>query len=511
MHPGTFAAREPGRAAVVMDDGRVLSYRELEQRSNQLAHVFRSAGLQVGDHVALCTENRPELFVCVWAALRSGLYYTPCSNRLTRDELQYIVDDCGAACVVVSAPVLDRLGDVDVPEGCARLVIGAQAPGWDAFDAALAAQPVAPIGDQAQGASMLYTSGTTGHPKGVVRPLPSAPYPSDRPGLERLLGLGEDAVYLSPAPLYHAAPLAFTTMIHAIGGTIVVQERFDAETALALVERHRVTVTQMVPTMFIRLLRLPDEVRHRYDLSSLRMAIHAAAPCPVEVKEQMIDWWGPIVHEYYAGTESICFVHCDSEEWLAHRGTVGRSLLSPVHILDEDGHEVPTGETGTVFFEGAGFAYHGDEEKTAASRDPRGLGWSTLGDIGHVDDDGYLYLTDRRADMIISGGVNVYPQEAENALGVHPAVADVAVFGIPDEDMGERVHAVVRLEPGAEPTTALAEELIAHCRRRLAGFKCPRAIEFRSELPRTDTGKLRKRLLRAEFWASPPPPREIET
>jgi len=510
MHPGTFAAQEPARPAVVMDDGRVLSYLELEQRSNQLAHALRSAGLRVGDHVAFCMENRPELFVCVWAALRSGLYYTPCSNRLTRDEVEYIVDDCGAACFVASAAVLDRLGDVDVPEGCDRVVIGPAAPGWDTFDAVLAAQPVEPIGDQAQGASMLYTSGTTGHPKGVVRPLPSSPYPSSRPGLEAVLGIGEDVVYLSPAPLYHAAPLVFTTMIHRLGGTIVVQERFDAESALALIEQHRVTFTQMVPTMFVRLLRLPDEVRLRYDLSSLRLAIHAAAPCPVEIKEQMIDWWGPIVHEYYSGTENICFVYCDSEEWLSHRGTVGRSLFTPVHILDDDGDEVPTGETGTVYFEGAGFEYHGDEDKTAASRDPLGLGWSTLGDIGHVDDDGYLYLTDRRADMIISGGVNVYPQEAENVLAGHPAVADVAVFGIPDEDMGERVHAVVRLEPDAEPTAALAEQLIAHCRVRLAGFKCPRTIEFRAELPRTDTGKLRKRLLRAEFSTSPPT-REIST
>jgi long-chain acyl-CoA synthetase len=315
-----------------------------------------------------------------------------------------------------------------------------------------------------------------------------------------LFGGTEDTVYLSPAPLYHAAPLRFSMAAHRIGGTVVVMRHFDPEAFLRLIEQHRVTFTQVVPTMFIRMLKLPDDARARYDLSSLTAAVHAAAPCPVEVKQRIIEWWGPVIHEYYAGTEGNGFVYCNSADWLAHPGTVGRSILGAVHILDEDGEEVPVGESGTVYFEGAGFEYHHDPEKTKGSRDPRGRGWSTLGDVGYLDDDGFLYLTDRKAYMIISGGVNIYPQEAENVLALHPKVADVAVFGIPDEEMGERVHAVVQPTEGIEPTTEVAAELIAFCRDRLAHFKCPRSVDFRGELPRHPTGKLYKRLLKDEYW-----------
>jgi acyl-CoA synthetase (AMP-forming)/AMP-acid ligase II len=302
--------------------------------------------------------------------------------------------------------------------------------------------------------------------------------------------------------MYHAAPLRFSLAFHRVGSTVVVMERFDAEQALALIEEHRVTHSQWVPTMFIRMLKLPAEVRQRYDVSSLQVAIHAAAPCPVAAKEQMIEWWGPVLHEYYAGTEGNGFVYCNSEQWLDHKGTVGQALMGEIHIVGEDGEELPAGEPGTVYFGGgAEFSYHNDPEKTAASRDPKGRGWTTLGDVGYLDEDGFLYLTDRKAYMIITGGVNVYPQEAENVLALHPKVADVAVFGVPNEDFGEEVKAVVEPIAIDDAGPELERELIAYCREHLADVKCPRTIDFRPELPRHPTGKLYKRLLKDEYWA----------
>jgi long-chain acyl-CoA synthetase len=314
-----------------------------------------------------------------------------------------------------------------------------------------------------------------------------------------LLGFSEQTRYLSPAPMYHAAPLRFSMAVHQAGGTVVVMERFDPEAALQLIEEHRITHSQWVPTMFLRLLKLPQEVRDRYDVSSMEMIVHAAAPCPVPAKQQIIEWFGPIVHEYYAGTEGNGFVYCNSEGWLAHPGTVGQSILGPIHICDDEGEEVPTGEPGTIYFESAAqFEYHNDPEKTASSRHPKG--WSTLGDVGRVDEDGFLYLTDRQAYMIITGGVNVYPQEAENVLAMHPAVADVAVFGVPDDDFGEAVKAVVEPVDPAAAGPELAAQLIAYCREHLADVKCPRTVDFRAELPRHPTGKLYKRLLKDEYW-----------
>ena len=506
MHAGPFAEAAPDRPAVVMADGRALTYRELEQLSNQLAHRFRAHGLRRGDHIALLLENRPELFAVMWAAQRAGLYYTPCSTRLTAGEAQHIVRDCGAR-ALVSSPALRPVADaVDAPDVTLRLLVEGEASGWEPLAAATAGRPTSPIEDQAEGADMLYSSGTTGRPKGVKPPLPTEPFPHADVGLAQLFGLGADTVFLSPAPLYHAAPLRFSMLVHRVGGTVVVQERFDAEELLALIARHRVTFAQLVPTMFVRLLKLPAEVREAADVSSLRAVVHAAAPCPVEVKERMMAWWGPLVHEYYSGTEGNGFVYCDPEGWLAHKGSVGRSLGGPVHILDDDGNEVPTGETGLVYFERSDFEYHNDPDTTRGSRDPQGRGWTTLGDIGRLDEDGYLYLTDRRAFTIISGGVNVYPREAEDVLVLHPAVADVAVFGIPDDEMGEQVHAVVAPAPGVEPSDRLAAELIAYCRDRLAHYKCPRSLSFRAELPRAATGKLYKRQLRDEFWPAGPPP-----
>jgi acyl-CoA synthetase (AMP-forming)/AMP-acid ligase II len=368
----------------------------------------------------------------------------------------------------------------------------------------VAAASPEPAPERHEGVDMLYSSGTTGRPKGVEVPLPGTPL-GTKSALslvcEGLLSYGEDMVYLNPAPLYHAAPLRFTMAVHRVGGTTVIMEHFDPVEALREIEAHRVTHSQWVPTMFIRMLKLSGDERAAHDISSMQVMVHAAAPCPVEVKRAMIDWFGPVVHEYYAGTEGNGFVYCNSEDWLAHPGTVGRNLLGGLHITDDAGEELPVGEPGTIWFESpATFEYHNDPEKTAASRHPKG--WSTLGDVGRLDSDDFLYLTDRKAYMIITGGVNVYPQEAENVLAFHPKVADVAVFGVPNDDFGEEVKAVVQPVDMDEGGPDLARELIAYCRERLADVKCPRSVDFRAELPRHPTGKLYKRLLKDEYWAA---------
>ncbi|MEU8271458.1 AMP-binding protein [Sphaerisporangium sp. NPDC049002] len=507
MHPGAVAAQTPDKPAVIMaGSGRVVTYRELDEESNRLAHLFRSAGLRPGDHVAFMLENHPLFLVVAWAAHRSGLYYTAISSRLRSDELAYIVDNCEAKVFISSAALAEVATSAteDTPKVRLRLMMDGVAPGFEPYEAAVAAHPATPVEDECQGSDMLYSSGTTGRPKGVKPRLGKVPLETPGALLELvrfLFAPSADAVYLSPAPLYHAAPLRYCMTFQRIGATIVVMERFDPERALALIEKYGVTHSQWVPTMFIKMLKLPEAVRNKYDLSSLACAIHAAAPCPVPVKEQMIAWWGPIVHEYYAGTEGNCFLYVGSEEWLSHKGTVGRPLLGVTHVCDENGDELPPGRHGMVYFsDGPKFEYHGDPDKTRASQDPLGRGWTTLGDIGYLDEDGFLYLTDRRSHMIISGGVNIYPQEAENVLSVHPKVADVAVFGVPDEEMGEAVKAVVQPADPADAGPALAAELIEYCRARLAAYKCPRSVDFRAELPRHPTGKLYKRLLKDEYW-----------
>ncbi|WP_449064770.1 acyl-CoA synthetase [Planomonospora algeriensis] len=507
MHPGAIAAVSPDKPAVIMaGSGRVVTYRELDEESNRLAQLFRASGLRPGDHVAFMLENHPLFLAVAWAAHRSGLYYTAISSRLTAGELAYIVDNCEARVFISSAALADVAVSITeaTPRVETRLMLDGTAPGFASYEEAVAAHPPTPVEDECQGADMLYSSGTTGRPKGVKPALPATSL--DEPGpllqlIQFLFAPSAESVYLSPAPLYHAAPLRYCMSFQRLGATIVVMERFDPERALALIEEHRVTHSQWVPTMFIKMLKLPEETRAAYDLSSLACAIHAAAPCPVPVKEQMIDWWGPIVHEYYAGTEGNGFLYAGPEDWLKHKGTVGRALLGVVHICDEDGEELPPGEHGTVYFDkGPQFVYHGDEDKTRASRDPKGRGWTTLGDIGYLDEEGFLYLTDRRSYMIISGGVNVYPQEAENVLAVHPKVADVAVFGVPDEEMGEQVKAVVEPVSMDLAGPGLEAELIAYCRDRLAPYKCPKSVDFREELPRHPTGKLYKRILLDEYW-----------
>ena len=506
LHPSHHARTQPDKVVCLMAaSGKTLTYRELDDTSNRGAQLLRSLGLDAGDHMALLFENSLRFFEICWAAQRSGIYYTAISTYLVADEIAYIVGDCAAKVFVVSdalKPLAEMLAGM-LPAGTACYMSGAAAPGWISWDAALAVQPATPIADQIVGYDMLYSSGTTGRPKGVKPQFKNEPLGTLSPLLQLLVqkmcGVNEHSVYLSPAPLYHAAPLRFNMMVGALGGTSVIMEKFDPEEYLRLAQKHCCTQTQLVPTMFVRMLKLPDEVRAKYDVSSLQAAVHAAAPCPVDVKQKMIDWWGPIFIEYYAGTEGNGVTIANTGEWLAHRGTVGRALVGEIHIVGADGEECPTGKIGQVYFSGGPeFAYHNDPVKTKGAYNEKG--WSSLGDVGYLDADGYLYLTDRNAYMIISGGVNIYPQEAENILVNHPAVADVAVFGVPNEEMGEEVKAVVEPSPGCTPGQALADELIAFCRASLSPIKCPRSIDFQAELPRTPTGKLLKRILREQYW-----------
>ncbi len=501
MYPGTHAQTAPDRPAVIVaETGRRLSYRQLDDDSAALARVLHDAGLRPGDVVALLSDNSPEALVVLWAALRSGLYITAINHHLTADEAGYIVSDSGARALIASA----ALSELAAPVGVGlplRLAFGGDIEGHGCFEEALAmAGPR--LAEQPCGAVMLYSSGTTGFPKGIQPELPGRSV--EEPGdpivaiAKALYGIDGSDIYYSPAPIYHAAPLRWCSMVHALGGTVVLAARFDAAATLSHIERHRVTVTQMVPTMFIRLLKLDADIRTRHDLSSLRAVIHAAAPCPVDAKQAMIDWLGPIIYEYYSSTEAHGMTFIDSPDWLAHPGSVGRSVLGVLHICDDDGLESPAGEVGTVYFErdALPFRYLNDPEKTAGAQHPEHPTWTTVGDLGRVDADGYLYLADRKSFMIISGGVNIYPQEAENALALHPAVLDVAVIGVPDPEMGERVKAVVQLAEGVCESDELAQELIEHTRSRIAHYKAPREVEFIEELPRTPTGKLVKGKLR---------------
>jgi long-chain acyl-CoA synthetase len=505
MHPYIHAKSHPDKPAYIMaGSGETVTYRQLDQQSNRIAQLFRSLGLKAGDHVALYLENNARFFEICWGAQRSGLVYTALSSRLTAEEVDYIVTDCGAKLFVTSKYLAERAAELaPLMKGAShRFMIDGTTPGYQSWEAAVARCPATPIADQIAGHDMLYSSGTTGRPKGVVPVQEPQPIDYDNPLLamtRQRYGMGEDTIYLSPAPLYHAAPLRFNMSVMRLGGTSVIMEHFDAEDFLKLVEKHRVTHSQLVPTMFVRFLKLPDEVRLKYDVSSLKCAIHAAAPCPIPTKEKMIAWWGPIVWEYYGGTEGNGLTVCNSAEWMAHKGTVGRAVVGSLKICDDDGNELPQGEAGTVYFAGGReFAYHNDPKKTAESRNAQG--WTTLGDVGYVDADGFLYLTDRKAFMIISGGVNIYPQEAENLLITHPKVMDCAVFGVPNPDFGEEVKAVVQPRNMADAGPALAEELLGFCRQHLSAIKCPRSVDFEAELPRHPTGKLYKRLLRDRYW-----------
>jgi fatty-acyl-CoA synthase len=486
------------------DSGESLSYRQVDDASNRFARFLRDRGMRTRDHVAFLMENNLHYLELAWGAQRSGLYYTALNNHLRSNEVQYILDDCGATTLVTTPAMAEVVTLLDLGRVPNRLVLGGTLDGFEVYESLAPHYQARPLDDECEGREMLYSSGTTGQPKGVRKTLSATALgdPASAPvqiatGLARA-GVGPGSVYLSPAPLYHSAPLVYSMSMLRLGATVVIMKSFDPAGCLELIERYRVTHAQFVPTMFVRMLKLPPEERSRYNLSSLRYAVHAAAPCPVDVKRQMLDWWGPIIHEYYAGTEDIGSTWITAQEWLAHPGSVGRPV-SPAHIIGPDGAELGPGEEGTVYFEGGRpFEYHNDPGKTESIT--HGQGWRTLGDIGLLDDDGYLYLTDRQANMIISGGVNIYPQEAENVLGAHPAVVDVAVFGVPDVEMGQAVKAVVQPVDPASAGPALEAELLDYCRSQLATFKCPRTVDFASTLPRDPNGKLYKRILRDRYW-----------
>lgn len=510
MYTGKHAHLRPLQPAFIMaNTGESVTYRELEARCNRLAHLFRKAGLKRLDHYAIFMENNSRYLESCGAGERSGLYFTCVNSFLTAGELAYILNNSQSRLLITSRAKLDIARDAlkDCPnielcivadgEGESERIIG--------LADATAALPITPIPDETLGTAMLYSSGTTGRPKGILRQIPEQPPSQQLPlfdFLEKLWRYREGAIYLSPAPLYHSAPQAAVNLAIRTGATVIIMENFDPERYLALIAQWGVTHSQLVPTMFSRMLKLPEDIRRRYDISTLEVAVHAAAPCPGQVKEEIIKWWGPIIHEYYGATEGLGFTACDTEQWLAHRGTVGKVMLGELHILDETMQDCPVGTPGTVWFKtGSQFEYFNDPARTKEARSPDGS-MSTVGDVGYVDADNYLYLTDRATFMIICGGVNIYPQECENLLITHPKIADAAVFGVPNADLGEEVKAVVQPMPGVVPGPALVEELIAFCGQSLSRQKIPRSIDFEKELPRLPTGKLYKRLLRDRYWGN---------
>ena len=488
-------------AVIVHPAGTRIGFAELEARANRLAHYWRQTGLREGDTVAVVMENNEHLHAVMWAARRAGLYYVTVNTHLTAAEVGYILTNSEAKAVIGSAAMSELCAALDdyLPEvtPARKLISDAELRGWRRYPEAVADEPDAAITDEWEGDLLQYSSGTTGRPKGIRRALPHV-RPPEAPNmltpLLTVLGITADSVYLSPAPLYHTAPSMWSMCVQALGATTVVMQRFDAEAALECIERYRITHAQFVPAMFVRMLKLPEDVRKSYDLSSLQRVVHAAAPCPPEIKRQMIAWWGPIIDEFYSSSEGAGISFITADEWLDRPGSVGRSLLGTPHIVGSDGAELPPGEIGDIFYEGGTpFDYLHDRDKTDASHNE--AGWATVGDVGYLDADGYLFLTDRRHHTIISGGVNIYPQEAENMLISHPRVADAAVFGLPDAAMGQTVAAAVETVDPADATDAFADELLSWLRLQLAHYKCPRTITFEAHLPRTDTGKLYKQQL----------------
>lgn len=500
-HISETARLTPAKPAIIMaSSGEVVSYEALDQAANRGAQLLRTCGVHKGDHIAMMMGNCREFLEIASAAMRAGVIFTPISTHLKPQETAYILNNCGAKMFICGANLSD-IGVVALTEATAvshRYVVGGVREGFDSWEDAVERMPASPIDDQSLGAPMLYSSGTTGQPKGVFIPPASDDFDAPHalaPTVGAFFGFGPETTYLSPAPLYHAAPLHYNQLVLASGGTTVIMDKFDAETSLQLIEAHRITHSQWVPIMFVRMLKLPEDVRGRYDISSMQVAIHAAAPCPIEVKDAMIEWWGPVIYEYYAASEGIGFTLIGSEDWLSHKGSVGRSLIGTPHVLDDEGRELPAGEIGLVWFEngGNGFEYHKEPGKTSEAYNEQG--WATTGDIGYLDEEGFLYLTDRKNFTIISGGVNIYPAEIENLLITHGKVADVAVFGVPHEEFGEAVTAVVQPVDWADATDETAFELLEWMRERLSHIKVPKTLDFHEQLPRLDNGKLYKRHL----------------
>lgn len=509
MYPGGHAVKRANQPAFIMaGTGEVVSYAELEARSNRLAHFLRDCGLKRLDHYAILMENNARYIECCVAGERTGLYYTCINSYLTADELAHILNNSESRVLITSQSLRNVAKEALRQCPQIKMTLIADGPGESDtvrnLDETTANYPATPVADEILGTSMLYSSGTTGRPKGILRPLPEQSPATPLPMhllVDRIWRYRDDMIYLSPAPLYHAAPQGAVGATIRRGGTVILMEKFDPEQYLQLVEKYRATHSQLVPTMFSRMLKLPEETRKRYDVSSLEAVVHAAAPCPVQVKEKMIEWWGPIIYEYYGATEALGMAFCDSFEWLAHKGTVGKIISGDLHILDDSMHPVPKGSPGTLWFKTAfPFEYYNDPKKTAEALSADGT-MSSVGDVGYVDDDGFLYLTDRASFMIVSGGVNIYPQECENLLITHPKIADAAVFGVPNDDLGEEVKAVVQLMPNIKPCPEVDAEIIAFCRSHLSHVKCPRSVDFEAELPRLPTGKLYKRALRDRYWS----------
>ena len=499
-HISKTAATSPDKPAIIMAaSGEVVTYKQLDDVANQSAHLFRQLGLQTGDHICLMMENCREFLEIYMGVMRCGLIVTPVNAHLKLEEFRYIVENSAAKMLICSDRYRETGRDLASAMPDVKHFYCAQG-GCDVLGdwaAECASQPTTPIDDQARGGTMMYSSGTTGHPKGILNMPEDVSLEDLHPavvGMARAFGFDQDTVFLSPGPLYHSAPIGYCEMSLNQAATIVVMEKFDALQALALIEQYKVTHSLWVPIMFIRLLKLPESERNRYDLSSMNVAVHAAAPCPVEVKEAMINWWGEIIFEFYAGTEGAGSTAIDSRDWLSHKGSVGRAALGAIHVLDDEGNELPPNEIGQVYFESdSKFEYFGEAEKTRGAYNS--AGWATLGDVGYLDEEGYLYLTDRKNFMIISGGVNIYPQEIENCLILHEKVADVAVLGVPNEEFGEEVCAVVQPAVGVTVGDGIAKELIDWCRDRISHVKSPRQLHFIDELPRLENGKLYKRWL----------------
>ena len=509
MHPQHWAREFPEKAAAInAATGERLTYRELSQRINRLANLMRRRGLVRGDTVAILMENNLRYFEVIWAALSSGLYLTPVNKFLTAEETAYIVNDCDAKMLITSRAMEEVARKL--PQLCPRcshyLMVDGSTEGYESLEEVAGLQSDVLDGERPFGDFMNYSSGITGKPKGIKGPLRDMEVTDERVPLGRMQkeiwGFSEDTVYLSTAPLYHSAPSAFAASTHKWGGTVVMMERFDPLQALDSIDRYRVTHSQWVPTMFVRLLKLTQEERDRFDVSSMRCAVHSAAPCPLDVKIAMLNWWGPTIFELYGGTELNGATHATPQEWLANPGTVGRPVFGVVHICGDDGNELPPNQSGTVYFEmpRTRFQYHKDTEQTRSALHPKHPNWSALGDIGYVNERGFLFLNDRKTFMIVSGGVNIYPQEIEDALVQHPKVEDVAVIGVPNQEMGEEVKAVVQLARNVQPGEALALELIEYARTKLARYKVPRSVDFIDELPRLPTGKLYKNKLRDKYW-----------
>ena len=510
VHPAHWAALHPEAPAIVMaGSGETVTFRQMEDAANRGARLLRLLGLKHGDVFALWSANNARMIEIAWSMNRAGLYLVPIAGKLLAGEAAYIVDDSGARVVIIDAGLPHARDMVERFSAlCPRIehafALGGDLPGLARWEHAVAAMPADPLPDPVMGMPMIYSSGTTGRPKGVWRALPDKPYDAANPFaalMAQRYGVKPGGLFVISAPLYHTGPISIAMAALCLGAAVLLFEKFDAEEMLEAIDRHRPQGGQFVPTMFIRLLKLPSEVRAKYDVSSLKVAIHSAAPCPVEVKRAMIEWWGPVLEEIYGGTENVGSTMIGSAEWLTRPGSVGRSAAGSMHICDEEGRELPPGEIGTIYFGSAmPFEYKGDPDKTLGVRHPDQPGWATFGDIGHVDADGYLFLSDRKAFMVISGGVNIYPQETENVLALHPAVADVAAFGIPDPDLGERIMAVVQPADPARAGPEFEAELIAFCRERLAGMKCPRNIDFADTLGRDPAGKIAKHALRARYW-----------